>query len=207
MPDTTGLGAYPIPLMSENPNASIAFGDFRASIAPHTVLFATSEANRNSLYGSGATSESTVPSGTIVSSSTTKAVWQKSPTGWNVIYSDTGFVSLSGASWSADFSDNGSVYRVQNGLCTIEFRGTYEGADLPANANGNVTNTPMLTVPSAIRPIRSGAHITMDLEVGSWGGSAILFQSSSNLSLAMVAPDVTVTAGTNVMGVATYYVA
>src|SRR5690606_41499747 len=112
MPDTNGFGGYPIPLMAENANASVAFADFRAALAPHTVLFATSEANRNSLYGSGATTSETVPNGTLVASSAGEAVWQKAPTGWNTVYSDTGGVSLAGAAWLCDFADAGSEYRV-----------------------------------------------------------------------------------------------
>lgn len=207
MPDTNGFGGYPIPLMAENANASVAFADFRAALAPHTVLFATSEANRNSLYGSGATTTETVPNGTLVSSSSGKTVWQKSPTGWNTVYSDTGWVSLAGASWLPDFEDAGSYYRIINSCVFLEFRATYTGADDTANSTGNINNHTMCGLPSAIRPVRSASNIAVLVSLfANYSGMATIYQSSGNITLATASPGLTISSGMAVYGNVTYFV-
>lgn len=200
MSDTSTYSGLPIPTYAEDPDFPLAMSNLRAALDPHIVLFATTSANRDSLYAS-------VPAGTVVSSTTSQTVWQKSATGWNTLYSDTGWISLSSASWGADFSDNGSYYRVVNGIAYIELRAIYNGANVGGSGgDGNIANMTMLNVPAAIRPVRSGAHIPFTYEYGAAYGQGTIYQSTSGMSIGAANPNYAITTGVSIYASATYSV-
>lgn len=143
MPDTDHYSALPIPTYAEDPDGPAAFSAFRAAVAPSLVLFATTTSDRDTKYADA-------PVGTIVSSSTTQNVWKKTASGWITLYTDTGNVLLSSATWGPDCDDAGSYYRIRgDGSCSVYINCTYTG---DATGAGNIADIQMVTLPTAARP-------------------------------------------------------
>lgn len=201
MPDTNHFTGLPVPLDGEASNGPEDFAAFRAALAGHTVLYATTESNRNALYADA-------PVGTLCSSTTSRTVWIKTalPNTWDVLYYDSGWVSLSGASWHTEngWTDNGSAYRVVNGLVQLDLRITYNGDDVTPAATGQVDNIAIINLPSTIQPKRSGAHVILPFEYGSAYGTCVAYQSTGNLSLATLQPSTTMPSGVAVQVSGTY---
>jgi hypothetical protein len=205
MPDTNHFTGLPVPLDGEASNGPEDFAAFRDALAGHTVVFATTEANRDALYADA-------PVGTICSSTTTKTVWRKAamPNTWDTIFHDSGWVSLAGASWGDSWSDNGSVYRILNERVTIDLRAVYNGDPVGSGdgtGSGNMANQVILTLPSEIQPGGEGpAHIPFLIDYAGMAGFGTIFKSSSNLDFCAVHPWQTLETGTAVFAYLTYFV-
>ena len=201
MPDTNHYTGLPVPLPGEASSGPDDFSLFRAALGGHTVLYATTSANRDSLYAS-------VPTGTLCVSTSSKTIWQKTDAGWDTVYSDTGWVSLATAGWtSSDFVDNGSGYRIKNSMCYLDIRFTYNGSDLVPTSTGQVTNTKIITLPSVCNPAgRANIHIPETLEYGVNNGSAVLYQSTNGITITTLMPNNSLIAGTNCNWNTSYYV-
>lgn len=204
MPDINHFTGLPVPLEGEAASGPEAFSSFRDALAGHTVLFATTSSNRDALY-------TDAPAGSLCASTSAKTVWLKTalPNTWVTVYSDTGWLPIPAANWSASFSDIGSAYRVRADRVSIDLRVSYSGDPLGGGGgDGNIANTPILTLPSSILPGGSGApHIPFTLEYGGgYYGFGSVFKSSGNLSLAALNPLGALNSGGAVFAYIEYFV-
>lgn len=196
MPDINDYSGLPIPLRTETASAPDNFGDFRAALAPHIVLFATSEANRDALYGG-------VPAGTLVSSTTTGTVWRRQPDlSWAVLYADTGWVSLASDSFGPLFTNIACQYRAINDVVNLRIDATYTGDPLSRGGNGNIANQLVLSLPSAARPSfnATGSYWVE----GSTSGDVVVYGSGGVYVATITASD-TLATGARVQAHAAYF--
>jgi len=186
MPDTNHFTGLPVPIDGEAADGPAAFAAFRAALGGHTVLSATTSSNRDSLYADA-------PIGSLCASTISNTAWLKTgtPNVWSVVYSDTGWLTFASSSFSANFTDNGSAYRVQNGRVAIDLRSVYQGDPVGGGGgSGNISNTPIITLPSNLLPGGTGAaHVPFTLEYGAGTyGFGSVFKSSGNVSVAQINP-------------------
>ena len=194
MPDTNDYSQIPVPLYPEDPDLPVALAAVRESIRPRLVLFATSESNRDSLYGSK------VPPGTLVSSTTTSHVWKKLPSGWATVFYDSGWISLANASFPGDFSDNASAYRIVGSTCALHIDATWNGNDISGGTGGsNIGDQKILDLPAAACPefAFSGSYYA------GAGGEMRIF-SSGGVYITDIQNGSTLPSGARVIGSATY---
>lgn len=156
MPDQTIFGGYPVPVATEAAELPAQMMAFAESIDVHTVLFCTSQGDRDARY-------SDLPAGAIVSTTTYPSyVWKRVVTvggelGWVTIHEDTGWQAFSGTAWGPLWSDNAAVWRRSNNRIDINIRATYNGDDVTGNPTngGNLADILLMTLPSGARPVQS----------------------------------------------------
>lgn len=199
MSDTNHFTGLPVPAYKEDPSGPGAFSAFRAALGGHTVLYADSEANRDALYLDA-------PVGSLCSSTAGKVVWMKTglPNTWETLYSDTGWVSMAGAEWKPDWSDDGSAYRVINNQVYLDIRALYSGSEFLTPDHGNMTNLTVVHLPVDAQAGRTTMHVQGVYTYQNISGTFEIYQSSGNFTLATAMPNNTWATGNRVYATAAY---
>jgi len=108
-------------------------------------------------------------------------------TGW--VTSSTGITAASG--WSLV----SAKYRILNGVAYLSVQATKTGSTITAGASGNLTNTPVFNLPSALIPSSSNGNYGNSGGNASFLASGFASQDSSAIVLAVAAPSYAIAAG------------
>lgn len=166
MPDTDPWTGIRVPLGNEADVVPADLARMREDFRDLLNLKAVNEADRNARYGD-------VPSGTLVSSTTTRDVWKKLDTGWKLVSGGDGWNPLA-ASWNPLWEDAGCEYSLDSRMTNVGFRCLYNGPDVVATQYGHLADITVCTLPLALRP----HHAETGTWVGNYTSGAVSIYSS-----------------------------
>lgn len=147
MPNLTLWGDYPYPTGPEDANLPADFMALAEALDIHTVLTATSSADRDSKYAG-------IPAGALVTCAAAKTTWLSLGSGaWTTLYSDSGWVTSGftmATGWSSAFSGACKMRRI-GAIVNVTVQVEWSGATLVSDSSAGMADSPMLTL-STNRP-------------------------------------------------------
>ena len=196
---STRWGGDPLPIGNQ---AALVPADLKRladSMDGRTVHVALDAADRDARFVS-------LPKGALVTTpDADKAVWMKLADGvnsWSLVANDTGWVT-SGFSPASGWAINECRVRVVNGWAALEIYVNRTGADITMSGFGGVTDTPIVTLPSAFWPSHK---VTLVLRGSSYGFEGDILPNNGVVNLVSGSSNAVLVSGTNITASAAFLV-
>lgn len=174
---TTAFGNLPTPEETAAPDVPADMATLANAIDPMLNLKATSQSDRDSRLTS-------VPGGTIVSTTDGTLQWVKTTSGWATTHS---YETTTAFSWGTGVADNGTsiLKRINGNQYDLFLNFTYNGSNVTANGAGLLSSSgiTVCTLPSgwlpalAVRPYFEDANQAMFGKINPSTGAVLIFNT------------------------------
>jgi hypothetical protein len=183
MPTALPWSGARVPDATEGDDVPADLLRYGTDINPLLVLQADDQTDRDANFA-------TVPDGTVVSCAALNLLWQKISSGWKTYGYQTAYAAP-GVTWASGWTDSGSSVRREGNLLVGVIAAAYNVDIGPFNSAGNLTDLPVCTLPTDLRP---PFNLPVQWKSAFGSGTAWLVSSSGVMSIADGHPTMTITA-------------